>query len=231
MKESTDKIPDFDFTSFLNMVQEPIVILDKERKIIHFNDLFLKETKFKDKNLRDKPFIELLHPEDKEYVQTRFIEKENGNEVSNGFLTRLIDNGGVCRNIFMTSNLLIKQKELFGFCVTLKLSSSDDFELLSNKEVYIGNIDSDDFDSADYKIYVPQSFSGELSIPMTISYLSANNDVYEVVENLTMRVYTTQEAQSLGLIGKSSTTTIYVILVLVVVGYFVYKKRKSKKKK
>ncbi|MCK4666556.1 PAS domain S-box protein, partial [Candidatus Dependentiae bacterium] len=123
MKESTDKIPDFDFTSFLNMVQEPIVILDKEKKIIYYNDLFLKETNFKDKDLLDKPFIELLHSEDKEYVQTRFIEKEKGDELSNGFLTRLIDNNGACRNIFMTCNLLIKQKELFGFCVTLKLSS------------------------------------------------------------------------------------------------------------
>ncbi|MBW6461693.1 MAG: hypothetical protein K0B07_01465 [DPANN group archaeon] len=115
--------------------------------------------------------------------------------------------------------------------VTVKVLDTDEFELLSNDEIYIGNIDSDDFDSAGYTIHVPQTFSGELSVPVRINYMSANNDVYEVYEDLIVRVYTLSEAQSLGLVAKSSATTIYVLLFLFMLGYIVYKKRKNKKNK
>ncbi len=114
--------------------------------------------------------------------------------------------------------------------VTVKIEPTDDFELLSNDEVYIGNIDSDDFDSASFSIYVSPSFSGDLSIPMTLTYMSANNDAFEVDETLEMRVYTASEAQSLGLISKSSASTIYAAIVIVAVVYIGYRKYKKRKK-
>ncbi|NOQ38593.1 hypothetical protein GQ472_06960 [archaeon] len=114
--------------------------------------------------------------------------------------------------------------------VTVKIESDDDFELLSNDEIYIGNIDSDDFDSASFSIHISPSFSGDLSIPMTLTYMSANNDAFEVDETLEMRVYTASEAQSLGLISKSSASTIYAAIVIVAVVYIGYRKYKKRKK-
>ncbi|NOQ55875.1 MAG: hypothetical protein GQ477_03645 [Nanohaloarchaea archaeon] len=115
--------------------------------------------------------------------------------------------------------------------LTVKVSGTDDFNLLSTDEVYIGNIDSDDFDSASFKVNVLSSFSGDLSVPVVFSYMSANNDAFEIEDTLTMKVYTQEEAQSLGLVGSSSKNTIYVILVLGVVGYFIYRRRKKQKSK
>jgi len=114
--------------------------------------------------------------------------------------------------------------------VTVKIESDGDFELLSNDEIYIGNIDSDDFDSASFSIHISPSFSGDLSIPMTLTYMSANNDAFEVDETLEMRVYTASEAQSLGLISKSSASTIYAAIVIVAVVYIGYRKYKKRKK-
>ncbi|MCK5042418.1 MAG: COG1361 S-layer family protein [Candidatus Aenigmarchaeota archaeon] len=114
--------------------------------------------------------------------------------------------------------------------VTVKIENTDNFELLSNDEIYIGNIDSDDFDSASFSIHISPSFSGDLSIPMTLTYMSANNDAFEVDETLEMRVYTASEAQSLGLISKSSASTIYAAIVIVAVVYIGYRKYKKRKK-
>lgn len=114
--------------------------------------------------------------------------------------------------------------------VTVKIENTDDFELLSNDEVYIGNIDSDDFDSASFSIHISPSFSGDLSIPMTLTYMSANNDAFEVDETLEMRVYTASEAQSLGLISKSSTSMMFAAIVIVAVVYIGYRKYKKRKK-
>lgn len=114
--------------------------------------------------------------------------------------------------------------------VTVKLASTADFDILSNDEIYIGNIDSDDFDSAEFKLHVSPSFSGDLSIPMTMTYMSANNDAFEIEETLLMKVYTTEEAQSLGLVSKSSKSFVY-LFVFLVVGYFGYKRYKKKHKK
>ncbi|MCK5473959.1 MAG: COG1361 S-layer family protein [Candidatus Aenigmarchaeota archaeon] len=114
--------------------------------------------------------------------------------------------------------------------VTVKVTPTNDFEVLTNDEIYVGNIDSDDFDSASFTIHTMPSFSGELAVPIIVSYMNANNKAFELKKDLNMRIYTADEAKSLGLIsGGSSTST--TIIVLVVVGYFGYrwyKKRKSK---
>jgi len=115
--------------------------------------------------------------------------------------------------------------------VTVKIMPTDDFDILSNDELYIGNIDSDDFDSASFSIHVSPSFSGDLSVPMTLTYMNANNDVFEVDEVLEMKVYTSKEAQSLGLIGSGTNTSIILVVLVAVVfvGYRWHKKKKKKK--
>ncbi|NOR85494.1 hypothetical protein GQ473_05240 [archaeon] len=114
--------------------------------------------------------------------------------------------------------------------VTVKVNPNGNFELLSNDEVYIGNIDSDDFDSATFKLHVMSEFSGELIVPTTVSYMSANNKAFEKTHDLKMRVYSVDEAKNLGLIasGSSSTTTIIVVLV---VGFLIYRWNKKRKNK
>ena len=114
--------------------------------------------------------------------------------------------------------------------VTVKVTPTDDFELLTNDEIYVGNIDSDDFDSASFKIHTMPSFSGELAVPVIVSYMNANNKAFELKQDLTMRVYTPNEARSLGLISGGSSTSIIIIVLVVVgyIGYRWYKKRKNR---
>ena len=54
------------------------------------------------------------------------------------------------------------------------LEDCDDFEVISPKEVYLGNIDSDDYETAEYQIYV-KGGNGDIKVPLTIEYKDTNN--------------------------------------------------------
>lgn len=112
----------------------------------------------------------------------------------------------------------------------IEVQESRHYTILSPKEIYIGDIDSDDFDTADFKIYFKESAPTSISLPVTLSYKDALNDEYTEEFNLPIRVYTEEQAIQLGLLKKSRTTTYVVIVVVLVVAYFVYRRIKKRRK-
>lgn len=113
----------------------------------------------------------------------------------------------------------------------LSLKDTDAYETLSPKRVYIGKIDSDDYEEVDYDIFLHETKEGIITLPLTLEYKDANNKEYSEVFDLEMRIYTPEEKQKLGLEQKGSAWTgIIIVLVIVGVGVWLYKKRKNKKK-
>ncbi|HII16049.1 MAG TPA: hypothetical protein HA362_07085 [Nanoarchaeota archaeon] len=106
----------------------------------------------------------------------------------------------------------------------IKLAEGDDFELLSTPESYIGNIDSDDYETAEFRL---KAGSGTFMLPVALEYMDSNNKQYSAEENVEVVLYSPGE---LGI--KSGSTWLYVLaLVIAVAGYFGYKKfRKSRQK-
>ncbi len=103
----------------------------------------------------------------------------------------------------------------------VKVVPTDQFELLSPSEVYIGNIDSDDYETADYDIYVKPGVTGDVAIPVTYQYMDANNNRYTDTANLTLKLYTQEEAEAIG-VQKSNTTFIVIaIVVILVIGFLI----------
>lgn len=115
------------------------------------------------------------------------------------------------------------------------LSETEDYEVLSAKDVYIGNVDSDDYETVEYEVYV-KSCEGKDKIVLPISY-TYHDDLGTIVSddaNVDFTLYSDEHMKELGLNGKSGGATgIIITIVIVVVGliiYRVYKKRKSEKK-
>ncbi len=105
------------------------------------------------------------------------------------------------------------------------------YTLLSPSEVYIGNIDSDDYESADFTLYVDSS-AKQLRLPLSIEYLDANNKVFSQKVNLEVPLYDTTEAKKLGLVQSNGSAGILVTLIIVVAGIFIYRwmrRRRNKK--
>ncbi len=106
----------------------------------------------------------------------------------------------------------------------LVVDAGDEFSLLSPAETYIGNVDSDDYETAELRLTASLD---SFILPVTISYMDSNNREYTEQQNVKITLYTPKE---LGL--ESNNTWIYVAaLVLIAGAYIGYRKYKSIKQK
>jgi hypothetical protein len=114
--------------------------------------------------------------------------------------------------------------------VYLSLGGNGGVQVLSENEQYIGEINSDDFDNVNYRIYVSSGASNNIDIPITLKYRDATNKQFTETKIISMRTYSLKEVQDLGLVKKPSYT-IYIVIGLLLVVYIIYKIRKNIKKK
>ena len=112
----------------------------------------------------------------------------------------------------------------------VELKESDNIEIISSPEVYLGNVDSDDYETAEFKIYVKNTDDSKLPLIIDYSYLDPNNNKYEKQETLYLMVYDKKEAERFGLKegnGYGGFLTIIIIVIAGVVGYKIWKKKKK----
>jgi len=114
----------------------------------------------------------------------------------------------------------------------VKLSENKDFKILSNPEVYIGKLDSDDYETADYTLMVSNTAKDQIILPLHVEYRDANGGLYTKDLNLNLQLFSGAELKQ-RTNGKGSPVVIWVILIVVIIaGVLIYRKvRKNKKKK
>ncbi len=106
-------------------------------------------------------------------------------------------------------------------------------KFLNEKEQYIGDIDSDDFDNAEYKVIVDADVTNSISLPITLKFMDSTNKEFSETTNLVLNTYSHKEAIELGLVDKPKVL-LPILVSLLITGYIVYrilKKRKLKKKR
>jgi len=114
--------------------------------------------------------------------------------------------------------------------VYLIVNNVNGIKFLSEKEQYIGDINSDDFDSVEYQAYVEGDASGTLTLPVILRFKDATNKEFTETKTLILKTYSLKEAQDLGLVKKPNYT-IYIVIGVLVLGYIFYRIRKKKKLK
>jgi hypothetical protein len=110
--------------------------------------------------------------------------------------------------------------------VNVKLVSSD-FVLLSEQDVYVGTVDSDDFDIAEFEVLfdkLPARFKA------IVEYKDFDNVDRVANVDLPLTIYSKEEAVKLGIIEKSNLGFFFVILVLVVIIFLIRRIIKKRRK-
>ena len=110
---------------------------------------------------------------------------------------------------------------------SLELKETQDYEILSNPIIYLGNIDSDDYETADFNIYTNKEDPGLL---FELRYKDEFNKEYIKSGELSLNTYSSEESKRYGFVqGKNNSWVFLVILVLAIGGWFLFKKYKKKK--
>ena len=89
------------------------------------------------------------------------------------------------------------------------------FVLLSGNKIYVGDLDSNDFDTISFEAYVRDT--GIINIPLTIKYKDPSNKEYEQSQSLTIKAYSQKEAENLGLVKKGNTKSYFIIVIIIII--------------
>ncbi|NOZ81276.1 MAG: hypothetical protein GXP63_06415 [DPANN group archaeon] len=120
--------------------------------------------------------------------------------------------------------------------LTADLHDDDHLTVLSSNEVYVGNIDSDDYETADFTVYLKDGCceDGTFSLPLSIRFRDGSNRAYaDEPKDVNLRIYTEEQQERFGIQQSSSSVGIIIVVLIVVLGLFVYlylRRRKKKKK-
>ncbi len=179
-------------------------------------------------------------------VKITYYLDENETEQSKEGLISLIVNSDVELKVFFGDSMLIRGKEnTFSIKIVnsglsdikftyLTVSDTAGIKFISEKEQYIGDIDSDDFDSVEYTAYISESAPSLIKLPVILKYRDTTNREFAEQEEVLLRIYSLKEAQELGFIKKPNYFIFLGagISVLFYIGYRrIRKKRKLKAKK
>lgn len=108
--------------------------------------------------------------------------------------------------------------------LTMKLAESEDYKIISANTIYLGNLESDDFETAEYEIFV-SSDKQTVPIQLEISYKDSYNKMYQ--KKIVMpgiKLYSKEEAMTLGLTAKPNIAGMVIGLMFagLVLAFWLY---------
>jgi len=106
--------------------------------------------------------------------------------------------------------------------LNVKIEESEDYDILSNDNVYVGDLDSDDYEIAEFNIKTGR-FNKEFEIPITLEFRDSSNKLHEEQKMVKFNKLSSSEAGDSGI-------SFWVILVIIVAGIYFYRRHKNKKK-
>ncbi|MBS3136920.1 hypothetical protein J4232_00680 [Candidatus Woesearchaeota archaeon] len=122
----------------------------------------------------------------------------------------------------ITINLINKGLNDIKF-VTVTLLPTEEYDTLSASNIiYVGNIDSDDFETADFKIKT-NNITDKTTIKAKIEYRDAFNTIHESQESILLLLQEPQQQKN-GIITK----IIIGVLIVGIIIYFVLRKKKQR---
>jgi len=99
--------------------------------------------------------------------------------------------------------------------VTFELVPSENYSVISTPKIYLGNVESDDEETAEFTIMTGK-VTGMIPLDVIIEYKDPYNKYFKAKEQVPLRVYTGREAAVYGLVVRGSPITAFLTLSPVV---------------
>jgi len=113
--------------------------------------------------------------------------------------------------------------------LSIKLLPLKDYEIISPDNIYIGNLNPDDYETAEFKIKISKTKKDSISIPVQIIYTDVSNAKYIDDQEVKLNLYSSSEIKKIE--GKNSKLSwIILVIIATIIGLIYYKKRPFKHK-
>jgi LPXTG-motif cell wall-anchored protein len=113
----------------------------------------------------------------------------------------------------------------------MQLEETDNVQVIGSDEVYIGSMDSDDYQTASFRINVDADTESvtvdTLDMPIALEYTDSGGEQSET-QTVQTELYTQQELQQYGLASGGSIVPLVVVVLLAVGGGLYYWRRRKK---
>ena len=103
---------------------------------------------------------------------------------------------------------------------------NENINIMGADEVYIGKLDSDDFSTAEFRLYVKGK--GNAKIPIEATYKDTNNKDYKENFDVNLKIYDSDEAKIFGVKRNNNILLAVAAIVIIMLGYY-YRKRRNKR--
>jgi hypothetical protein len=113
----------------------------------------------------------------------------------------------------------------------MQLLPSSYYTILSSNKIYIGNIDSDDSDTAEYKLLVNNDAPKNLQLLILVNYRDTSNKLYSDTKVISVNAYDNNEAEQLGLVKTSNLSLIIGVIIALIIIFIIYRMIKRRRKK
>jgi len=112
--------------------------------------------------------------------------------------------------------------------LNVMLKESKNYKIVSSSQAYLGKIDSDDYDTATFRIYLNRiNRNGSVEIPLNYEYMDGNNKKYSIDDVLLLQLHSAKELGT----GNGGWGTIVFAVVIILIIYLVYRRWRKKGKK
>jgi hypothetical protein len=113
----------------------------------------------------------------------------------------------------------------------VELVESEQYKILSSPKIYIGNVESDDFETLNYKIHVyDKNTDKDVFMRLKLNYKDDYNGNFISEEDVYLPLYSVAEMKKYGIIPEQNYfgTIFFLLIIVLIIGYFIYKKKKCK---
>ncbi len=113
--------------------------------------------------------------------------------------------------------------------LSLKLEEIVGITILDSREKYIGSVESDDIETADFKVLIGKNAGSLISLPIKINYQDVRNNPITESKNVILKTYTKKGAVEEGLLERNYLTTVIIVIFILIILYIIYRKIRKKK--